>query len=104
MLSPLCFRVPALMLAFTLWLAAPRARGQVLPERGAVSYPGSAPADSAEAHDIILLIRGQGHIYPDSVLSKLAYARQLSHRSGFSWGIAKTLQLSGIVCSHAGRF
>ncbi len=60
--------------------------------------------DSANAHFLIKTASRIGNEQPDSALILLDQALHLSHKSRYSWGIAKSLQLYGIVYSHTGRF
>ncbi len=64
-----------------------------------------ANGDSGEVKSLIY-VAGQllGDPQSDSALLILERSLSLSNQIGYSWGIAKSLQLSGIIYSHAGRF
>jgi signal transduction histidine kinase len=61
-------------------------------------------ADSAKAYLLIEIACRIGNEQPDSALKLLDQALILCHRTGYSWGIAKSLQVQGIILSHTGRF
>jgi signal transduction histidine kinase len=60
--------------------------------------------DTTEIYRMLYTAGPLGSRYPDSALGLLEQALRASYKQRYSYGIAKSLQLSGIVYSHTGRF
>ncbi len=92
------------ILYFLLFQNSYQSIGQsIFSEEGKLSITGS-PADSHKVHQLIDTAWVRGNAYPDCVLTLLDHSLTLSRQKGYSFGIAKSLQLSGIICSHTGRY
>lgn len=69
-----------------------------------VSKMGVSTLDTSLAFNLLEKGFQLGNIYPDSALTFLKYALKESRRIGYSYGIARALQLCGIIYSHNGRY
>src|SRR5690606_17501082 len=60
--------------------------------------------DTTELLHMLWRASGLGNQQPDSALLILNEVNRLSYLAGYTFGIAKSHQLSGIINSHTGRF
>ncbi len=60
--------------------------------------------DTSEIARMLQIVGTIGKSYPDSGILILDHIRRVSTRTGYTRGIAKSLQMAGIIYSHSGRF
>jgi signal transduction histidine kinase len=59
---------------------------------------------ATEAYSLIKKAWIDGNRRPQHSLQLLNQSFEMSRQTGYTWGVAKSLQLSAIICSHTGRY
>ncbi len=82
-----------------------RLNAQITLRQSAVEQAkGEFESDSAALYQYLSIAASIGNEQPDSALIMLDHARWQSSQIGYSFGVAKSHQLSGIIYSHTGRY
>ena len=94
----------SLLACYSLLHAAGRTAGQTFQATERPVQVSGGNMDTTEIKSLIDTAWSIANTQPDNALQILGQTLQESQGAGYAWGIAKSLQLSGIICSHTGRF